>query len=132
MYPTVPASDVVLLVSRLHRFGRGVKVGDFVEAESLVFTGQGVGKRVLGMGGDWVVKSAGAQGGEEDGAMTEPEMIQVPDGHVWLEGDNLAWSRDSRFYGPVPMALIKGKVVGWGDGLFTWRWGEPLREVPDV
>jgi len=29
---------------------------------------------------------------------------------VWLQGDNLADSTDSRYYGPVPMALIQGVV----------------------
>ncbi|XP_031702615.1 mitochondrial inner membrane protease subunit 1 isoform X3 [Anarrhichthys ocellatus] len=34
----------------------------------------------------------------------------VPKGHVWLEGDNLRNSNDSRSYGPVPYALIRGRV----------------------
>uniref|UniRef100_A0A4W5N872 Peptidase S26 domain-containing protein n=1 Tax=Hucho hucho TaxID=62062 RepID=A0A4W5N872_9TELE len=34
----------------------------------------------------------------------------VPKGHVWLEGDNLSNSADSRSYGPVPYALIRGRV----------------------
>ena len=29
---------------------------------------------------------------------------------MWLQGDNLADSTDSRYYGPVPMALIQGVV----------------------
>ena len=29
---------------------------------------------------------------------------------MWVAGDNLDWSRDSRDYGPMPMALIIGKV----------------------
>ena len=36
---------------------------------------------------------------------------QVPEGHIWLEGDNLPWSRDSREFGPVPLALVIGKVI---------------------
>jgi len=32
-------------------------------------------------------------------------------GHVWLQGDNLIMSRDSREYGPVPLGLVKGRVV---------------------
>jgi inner membrane protease subunit 1 len=36
--------------------------------------------------------------------------MQVPNGHVWLQGDNQYVSRDSREYGPVPAALVKGKV----------------------
>lgn len=37
---------------------------------------------------------------------------QVPAGHCWVAGDNQAHSRDSRLYGPVPLALVRGKVVG--------------------
>lgn len=30
---------------------------------------------------------------------------------MFLVGDNLPWSRDSRNYGPIPLGLINGKVV---------------------
>lgn len=50
----------------------------------------------------------------------EPEMIEVPPGHVWVAGDNLAWSRDSRFYGPVPMGLVLGKVVRYSNPASDW------------
>jgi hypothetical protein len=61
---------------------------------------------------------------------------QVPKGHVWLEGDNLIVSRDSREYGPVPLALIKGRAVlqvrgaagVWG-GVGVWG-GPAAAEVP--
>jgi inner membrane protease subunit 1 len=52
-------------------------------------------------------------------------MVQVPEGHVWLAGDNLPYTRDSRTYGPLPMALIKGKIIATSHGWFefrTWRW----------
>ena len=35
----------------------------------------------------------------------------VPHGRVWVEGDNKNNSTDSREYGPIPEALIVGKVV---------------------
>ncbi|MBA0728289.1 hypothetical protein Golax_001200, partial [Gossypium laxum] len=34
----------------------------------------------------------------------------VPKGHVWIQGDNLYVSRDSRHFGPLPYGLIEGKV----------------------
>lgn len=36
--------------------------------------------------------------------------LQVPKGHVWLEGDNPLNSTDSRQYGPVPWALLQGRA----------------------
>ena len=39
------------------------------------------------------------------------QIFNVPQGHVWLLGDNPSNSRDSRHYGPVPMGLIIGKAV---------------------
>ena len=38
------------------------------------------------------------------------ERSQVPEGHVWLQGDNLANSTDSRAYGAVPLGLVRGRV----------------------
>ncbi|NXC18973.1 IMP1L protease, partial [Corythaeola cristata] len=37
-------------------------------------------------------------------------VLSVPKGHVWLEGDNLRNSTDSRCYGPVPYGLIRGRI----------------------
>jgi len=36
----------------------------------------------------------------------------VPEGQVWVEGDNSTGSKDSRHYGPIPLGLLRGKVVG--------------------
>lgn len=36
--------------------------------------------------------------------------LQVPPHHVWLQGDNTRNSNDSRHYGPVPVALVRGRV----------------------
>ncbi|MBA0603071.1 hypothetical protein Gorai_003230 [Gossypium raimondii] len=37
-------------------------------------------------------------------------LMFVPKGHVWIQGDNLYVSRDSRHFGPLPYGLIEGKV----------------------
>ncbi len=38
--------------------------------------------------------------------------MTVPEGHVWVEGENAMNSADSREYGPIPIALIEGYVLG--------------------
>jgi inner membrane protease subunit 1 len=37
--------------------------------------------------------------------------FKVPKGHCWVLGDNLPYSRDSRMFGALPMALISGKII---------------------
>ena len=143
MYPTFPTKMSCLFVSRWHRKGRGVRIGDVIEAHSPIFMNQPVGKRIIGMPGDFVVVDpmmSTTSGGlpmlglvGDDGSRVEPKMVQVPDGHVWVVGDNLNWSRDSRFYGPLPMALITGKVLCSAAGPFDWKWigDSQLTEVVD-
>lgn len=41
---------------------------------------------------------------------TNQHFDQVPQGHCFLAGDNQAASNDSRLYGPIPLALVTGKV----------------------
>lgn len=45
--------------------------------------------------------------------VSTPELVQgiVPQGTVWLMGDNRANSSDSRQYGPVRLSAIRGKAV---------------------
>lgn len=99
------------IISHRYRRGKDIKVGDLVRFKIPVDDGLAI-KRVLGVAGDYVM-----MGTPETG---QDIMIQVPPGHVWLIGDNLPASRDSRLYGPVPMALIDGKVIA-RTGAWPWQ-----------
>ena len=85
------------LVCRLFAIGRG----DVVLCTNPVRAQHAIAKRVVGMPGDMVRSSP------NDPA----SLCSVPAGHVWLQGDCLEASRDSREYGAVPMWLVRGKVV---------------------
>jgi inner membrane protease subunit 1 len=70
-------------------------------------------KRVLGLPGDQVLLYRPQQRSHphHHHHPDHNNVLTVPDGHVWLEGDNPNNSADSRSYGPVPAALIQGRVL---------------------
>jgi len=55
-------------------------------------------------------------------------LVLVPRGHCWLEGDNARCDDDdetlddSRVHGPVPLALVEGRVacVVWPPSRVGW------------
>lgn len=105
MMPTFAVDGDWIAADMSHARNRkgALRVGDVVLYRIPLDDGNGV-KRLVGMPGDYV--SVGTPG--ERGA---DKMIQVPKGHCWIIGDNLSVSRDSRHFGPLPLALIQGKVV---------------------
>ncbi|KAF3832540.1 hypothetical protein F7725_026205 [Dissostichus mawsoni] len=76
--------------------------GDIIIAKSPFDPNMNVCKRVIGLEGDKVCTSSPSD--------LFKAHTYVPKGHVWLEGDNLRNSSDSRSYGPIPYALIRGRV----------------------
>ena len=100
MSPTFNHHGDIALVERLSVHAGRIRVGDVVVARSVQNVRHVVIKRVLGMEGD-LVPVAGPRG---------RRYVTVPEGHVWLQGDNYHNSTDSRTYGPVPVAMVLGKV----------------------
>ncbi|KAI0814615.1 LexA/Signal peptidase [Xylaria sp. FL0064] len=136
MLPTFLIMNEWFVADKRYRRGRGIRVGDCVVYSIPVEPGQEGLKRVMGMPGDYVLlntppsSAIGASGGSGVGVdrvgrgVGNENMIQVPKGHCYIVGDNLPWSRDSRDFGPIPLALIKGKVVAKGSltGLNPLNW----------
>lgn len=113
MLPTVGfAGDFVHINKIIYRRGRNCQVGDIVVALKPTDPHQYVQKRISGMPGDKILV---------DPTSDLHTYITVPRGHCWLTGDNLDSSVDSRSYGPVPLALIRGKVIAVQDGLLEGR-----------
>jgi signal peptidase I len=85
----------------------GLTVGDVVVVEHPNRKGT-VCKRILGLPGDMVVNPPpmGRMRNKQ-----HDDLVIIPDGHIWIEGDNTMHSTDSRDYGPIPAALIVGRVV---------------------
>ncbi|KAJ6037046.1 Peptidase signal peptidase I [Penicillium herquei] len=118
MYPTFNPRGDWLLISRMHRNGKGIEVGDVVRFNHPTFLGVHGAKRVVGMPGDFVCRDQAYSTGVGE----QPDMIQVPEGHVFVVGDNLPWSRDSRNFGPLPLGLINGKIIAriWPPSKMEW------------
>lgn len=93
MEPTISSEGEYLLIAH---FGN-VCLNDIVVCKSPNATYHYICKRVKGMEGD-IVEFRGSP-------------FRIPRGHVWLEGDNSSQSFDSRNFGPVPIALLEGRIV---------------------
>jgi len=106
MLPNMNHYQEYVLISKRYRRGRYIQVGDVISYWHPFSLHQRGIKRVVAMPGDFVLRDTPDQG--------EGLMLQVPKGHCYLAGDNQKYSRDSRIFGPVPLALINGKVV--------WKW----------
>eukprot|EP01025_Chloroclados_australasicus_P008626 TRINITY_DN13120_c0_g1_i1.p2 TRINITY_DN13120_c0_g1~~TRINITY_DN13120_c0_g1_i1.p2 ORF type:complete len:223 (-),score=7.97 TRINITY_DN13120_c0_g1_i1:329-997(-) len=121
MLPTLGSRTLAIVDHTSLWFG-DVEVGDVVLARSPDNPRKLICKRVIGVEGDIMnVPPAHFLG--------EYERVIVPKGRMWLQGDNFQNSTDSREYGPVPKALVCGKIIFklWPLRLF----GFVHNQVPD-
>jgi inner membrane protease subunit 1 len=70
----------------------------------------------------WDEEETNAAAAARDDRSKKKEYVTIPDGHVWLQGDNEGNSTDSRDYGPVPMEMLRGRVFAkvWPIGECGW------------
>jgi signal peptidase I len=101
MLPTLRDHGDLLLVWRWR--WQTLQPGDVVIAKSPTDPKQKICKRIIAKAGDkvWTKTTDG---------WSDHRLVTVPVGHVWVQGDNLRNSADSRQYGPIPEALIMGRV----------------------
>jgi signal peptidase I len=130
MEPTLFEGDRVL-ISRLSYHFHDPKAGDVVVLHSPVDAGEDLVKRIVAVGGDTVAIRDGAllvNGvavdepylAEQDFRGAYPETT-IPEGQVFVLGDNRNNSGDSRLFGPVDADSIIGSAfaIYWPIG----RWG---------
>jgi len=136
MEQTLQVGDRVMVNKLSYRFGT-VEPGDVVVfrrpdgASSDPSAPEDLIKRVVGVGGDTLTTLDGRlqRNGEfveepylEAGVITTgiEQPVTVPDGEIWVMGDNRTNSSDSRLFGPIPESSIVGRaeVVMWPPGRF--------------
>jgi signal peptidase I len=123
MEPTLKVGDTVLVDEGAYRGAGGLPMpGDIIAFDASDPTQTTFVKRVVGLPGDVVEEHAGTILVNGDPfPMPEPEARDhqtlgpwtVEPGHVFVVGDNVGNSNDSRFplIGQVPLDRIIGKVV---------------------
>ncbi|XP_042943885.1 mitochondrial inner membrane protease subunit 1 isoform X2 [Carya illinoinensis] len=104
MLPTFNLTGDLFLAERLSTRFDKVRPGDVVLVRSPENPRKLIVKRLLGMEGDSVTYAVDPKNS------SRCNTVVVPKGHVWIEGDNIYASRDSRQFGPVPYGLLEGKA----------------------
>eukprot|EP00126_Sphaerothecum_destruens_P011035 Sdes_comp20843_c0_seq1m17548 len=99
MMPTINSEGDILLIECISSRKKALKKGDIVISKSPSEPRNLLCKRITAMPGEKIMDQ------------NTLKWVRIPKGHLWLAGDNKLNSTDSRTYGPVPYALIQGRVV---------------------
>jgi signal peptidase I len=121
MIPTIEIGERVLANKFVYRFSTP-QPGDVVVFDDPTGTVPTLIKRVVAVGGQTIDILDGAvyvDGKKLDepytyGKQTEAGDVllplKIPEGEVWLMGDNRTNSHDARWFGAQPASIIKGKA----------------------
>ncbi|XP_031285731.1 mitochondrial inner membrane protease subunit 1-like isoform X2 [Pistacia vera] len=104
MLPTLNLTPTIVLAERLSPRFNKLSPGDVVLVRSPEVPRKIVTKRVIGVEGDRIAYVVDPQNGDQS------ETIVVPKGHIWIQGDNIYNSYDSRNFGAVPYGLLEAKI----------------------
>ncbi|KAJ7536273.1 hypothetical protein O6H91_12G062800 [Diphasiastrum complanatum] len=88
-----------LLLDKISGHNYHFSRGDIVVFRSPLEPREWMVKRLIALQGDWVTVP-----GRRD-------IVHIPRGHCWVEGDNVNVSLDSKSFGPIPLALLKAKAT---------------------
>lgn len=120
MLPTVDPGDRVIVNCMTYHF-REPRPGEIIVVRDPQDDKKDIIKRVIAVGGDTIELTDGVLyvNGEvvdepyvvnKDVVKGQPKL-QIPDGYVYVMGDNRPVSGDSRVLGPIPEDRIIGKVI---------------------
>lgn len=116
MDPTLKGSetkDIVLIDRYRVKAAKKVERGDVVMFTSPFNPKEYHVKRIIGLPGDLIYSKPEYISPDvlKDQRPRYKNATLVPRGKCWVEGDNPATSVDSNDYGPIPLALITGRVA---------------------
>jgi signal peptidase I len=125
MFPTLHDGQQVLVDRAYYRL-TGLFRYDLVVVRH---NGENWVKRLVGLPGDRLALAYGPEGGIDgvvnlQSGLTSPPsavVVTVPPGQLYIVGDNLPVSKDSRTVGPIPLAELIGVVRSPTMGrVFPW------------
>ncbi|KAL4075961.1 peptidase S24/S26A/S26B/S26C [Scleroderma citrinum] len=92
-------NDIVVFDRTSVKSGSPVSRGDIISLKNPTDDGKTLIKRVVAVAGD-TIKTLPPYPLNE---------VVVPEGHIWVEGDQPFRSLDSNSFGPIPLALVDAK-----------------------
>jgi len=122
MIPTIAIGDYVLAEKITYRFIHAPRTGDIVVFDDPLRQHPQLIKRVIATAGQTVdirddrvyVDGKLLQEPYTQGKPTKPGSVDlpivVPNGQLWLMGDNRPNSGDSRYFGPRPVSRVHGRA----------------------